>query len=207
MDAVLPDRYTIDRISTPIGVAVFVTDTEGRLAALDWLDFEERLVERLRARAGREAVLSEGQAEPAVRAALQRYFDGETAAVDTVTCHAPGTSFQQTVWKALRTIATGTTATYGELATRIGAPRASRAVGLANNRNPIAVVVPCHRVIGADGSLTGYAGGLDRKRWLLDHEARYSKAAERAQLWMESTACASSTSSGDSRSMRAMSAR
>ena len=81
-----------------------------------------------------------------------------------------GTPFQQRVWSALREIPFGDTASYGELAARIGQPTASRAVGLANGRNPIAIVVPCHRVIGAAGGLIGYAGGLDRKRWLLDHE-------------------------------------
>jgi methylated-DNA-[protein]-cysteine S-methyltransferase len=80
------------------------------------------------------------------------------------------------VWAALRTIAPGHTVSYGELATRIGAPKAVRAVGLANGANPIGVVVPCHRVIGADGSLTGYGGGLHRKRWLLDHESRYQES-------------------------------
>jgi len=112
-----------------------------------------------------------------------------------------GTPFQRAVWTALRSIPAGATMTYGELATRIGAPGASRAVGLANNRNPIGLVVPCHRVIGANGALTGYAGGLERKRWLLEHES------SAAQPRMVSTARASSTSSGDSFSMRAVSAR
>ena len=90
-----------------------------------------------------------------------------------------GTDFQRAVWKALVKIPFGETRTYGEIAHTIGQPRAARAVGLANNQNPIAIVVPCHRVIGANGSLTGYGGGIQRKRWLLQHEARFAKLAER----------------------------
>jgi methylated-DNA-[protein]-cysteine S-methyltransferase len=203
MDDVLPDRYTMDRISTPIGVALFVTDARGALSAFDWADYEDRLSLLFRRGAGASASLTTGRAPEAVRSALARYFDGEVGVIDALTCAAPGTAFQKKVWDALRTIPTGTTLTYGALAARIGAPKAARAVGLANNRNPIAVVVPCHRVIGADRSLTGYAGGLERKRWLLEHEARHT----RHDVWMASTALASSTSSGESLSMRAMSAR
>jgi len=200
MDDVLHDRFTVDRISTPIGVAVFVTDERGSLSALDWEEFETRLVERLRARAGRLALLSAGKAAPQLRDALTRYFDGDIHAVDALACAGRGTPFQERAWAALRKIPAGTTTTYGELATAISA---ARAVGLANNRNPIAIVVPCHRVIGADGSLTGYAGGLERKKWLIEHEARNS----RQPVWIASTARASSASSSESLSMRAMSAR
>ena len=84
---------------------------------------------------------------------------------------AKGTAFQEKVWAALRTIPFGETWTYGQLAKEIGMPKASRAVGLANSRNPISILVPCHRVIGANGTLTGYAGGIENKKWLLDHEA------------------------------------
>jgi methylated-DNA-[protein]-cysteine S-methyltransferase len=103
---------------------------------------------------------------------LQRYFDGDITVIDTIRVTFSGTLFQTKVWSALRTIPGGTTLSYGALAARIGAPKAARAVGLANGSNPIALVVPCHRVIGSDGTLTGYGGGLPRKRWLLDHEAR-----------------------------------
>ena len=174
MDDVLHDRFTVDRISTPIGVAVFVTDERGSLSALDWEEFETRLVERLRARAGRLALLSAGKAAPQLRDALTRYFDGDIHAVDALACAGRGTPFQERAWAALRKIPAGTTTTYGELAKAIAAPNAARAVGLANNRNPVAVVVPCHRVIGADGSLTGYGGGLPAKRWLLAHEAEHA---------------------------------
>jgi methylated-DNA-[protein]-cysteine S-methyltransferase len=106
---------------------------------------------------------------PAVREQLAAYFAGQRTAFD-VPLELRGTAFQQRVWAALRDIPYGETWTYGELAARIGAPAASRAVGLANGRNPISIVVPCHRVVGAGGSLTGYAGGVERKRALLDLE-------------------------------------
>jgi methylated-DNA-[protein]-cysteine S-methyltransferase len=104
---------------------------------------------------------------------LDAYFAGELRAFD-LSLAPSGTDFQRTVWRALLDVQFGTTATYGELARRIGSPRAPRAVGLANGRNPIGLIVPCHRIIGANGSLTGYGGGIERKRWLLAHEARWS---------------------------------
>lgn len=100
---------------------------------------------------------------------LEEYFAGSRRAFD-LPLRVHGTEFQQRVWRALTEIPYGTTWSYGELARRIGNPNASRAVGLANGRNPISILVPCHRVIGADGSLTGYGGGLPRKQWLLAHE-------------------------------------
>ena len=114
--------------------------------------------------------------DPALAAAAQQltaYFAGELSSFDLPLSMA-GTSFQQTVWASLRDIPYGETISYGELARRIGQPSASRAVGLANGRNPISIVVPCHRVVGANGSLTGYGGGLDRKRYLLALEQRVS---------------------------------
>jgi methylated-DNA-[protein]-cysteine S-methyltransferase len=111
----------------------------------------------------------------AARRQLEEYFAGERAAFDLpLAMH--GTPFQLRVWRALCAIPFGTTASYGEIARRIGAPAASRAVGGANHRNPIAIVVPCHRVIGADGSLTGYGGGESRKRKLLDLERTQAPA-------------------------------
>jgi len=107
------------------------------------------------------------------REQLGAYFAGELKDFD-LALHGAGTEFQQTVWRALCEIPYGETTSYGELARRIGQPTAARAVGLANGQNPIAVIVPCHRVIGADGSLTGYGGGLPRKKWLLAHEASHS---------------------------------
>jgi methylated-DNA-[protein]-cysteine S-methyltransferase len=107
---------------------------------------------------------------------LGAYFAGELTNFD-LDLELAGTEFQRRVWAALRTIPYGETRSYGEIATQIGAPGASRAVGLANGRNPIGIIVPCHRVIGASGSLTGYGGGLDRKKALLDLEKRRTPAA------------------------------
>jgi len=116
-------------------------------------------------------------AEPFTAAAAQltAYFDGQLATFD-LPLEPAGTQFQRRVWAALRDIPYGQTASYGQLALRIGQPAASRAVGLANGRNPIAIIIPCHRVIGSDGSLTGYGGGLERKRCLLDLERRAAGA-------------------------------
>ena len=108
-----------------------------------------------------------------VREELQAYFAGELKDFD-LSLAPQGTEFQQRVWRALRDIPYGETISYGELAARIGQPNASRAVGMANGQNPISIVVPCHRVIGADGTLTGYGGGIERKRWLLAHESKGS---------------------------------
>jgi methylated-DNA-[protein]-cysteine S-methyltransferase len=107
-----------------------------------------------------------------VHSQLCAYFDGTLKKFD-FPIHGIGTAFQQQVWQQLQKIPYGTTQTYGELARKIANPNASRAVGLANGRNPIGIIVPCHRVIGANGTLTGYAGGLWRKQWLLAHEQRY----------------------------------
>lgn len=101
---------------------------------------------------------------------LRRYFDGDLEILDGVEVELHGTPFQQRVWMALRTVKAGTTLSYSELAERVGSPSAIRAVGAANGANPIAIVLPCHRIIGRNGSLTGYGGGLDRKQWLLGHE-------------------------------------
>ncbi len=119
---------------------------------------------------GREGWLRDAAPFADLIAQLERYFAGELIEFD-VSVRPSGTPFQERVWGALREIPYGETWSYGELARRLGAPGAARAVGLANGRNPIAIVIPCHRVIGADGSLTGYGGGLERKSWLLRHES------------------------------------
>ncbi len=105
----------------------------------------------------------------ATKQQLSAYFAGSLTKFD-LPLQMPGTVFQQQVWSALTTIDYGTTISYGELAQQIGQPKASRAVGLANGRNPVSIIVPCHRVIGANGKLTGYGGGIERKQWLLNHE-------------------------------------
>ena len=105
--------------------------------------------------------------------ALHAYFEGRVTALDGVDVEMNGTPFQQRVWDALRSVRAGTTTSYAAIARSIGSPSAVRAVGAANGANPVAVIVPCHRVIGSNGSLTGYGGGLERKRWLLAHEGRW----------------------------------
>ena len=102
--------------------------------------------------------------------AMRRYFKGDIAVLRNLAVATSGTPFQTNVWQALRMIKDGTTVSYAGLAARIGKPKAVRATGLANGQNPISIVVPCHRVIGSNGSLTGYGGGLSRKQWLLAHE-------------------------------------
>jgi len=169
-----PGRLTLDRMATPVGQSILVTDDQGRLRVLDFGDYEDRMV-RLLSRAYGPVSLATGTAPTAIRRALEAYFAGDLSQLGQIPWATGGTDFQRTVWQALTSIPPGETLSYGALAARIGRPRAVRAVGLANGANPVAIVVPCHRVIGSDGSLTGYGGGLPRKQWLLTHEgARFS---------------------------------
>ncbi len=117
-----------------------------------------------------DTAIESGDDPGGVVSVLTRYFDGDLTSLDEIDVELHGTAFQQRVWNALRTVTAGTTTSYAELARRVGAPTAVRAVGAANGANPVAVVLPCHRIIGSNGSLTGYGGGLERKRWLLHHE-------------------------------------
>ena len=160
---------TLDRIGTPMGEMLLVTDADGAVRALEFHDFEERLLRLLRRHYG-AVTLEPGRAPEAVRGAVEAYFGGELGVFDRIEVKTGGTPFQRAVWKALREIPAGETRTYGQLAAAIGLPKAVRAVGLANGANPVGVIVPCHRVIGASGALTGYGGGVERKRWLLAHE-------------------------------------
>jgi len=159
------------RHPSPVGDILVVCDDEGRLLALDFADHEDRMRDLLRRQWG-AVQLQPGPLPPAVGAALDAYFAGDLRALDALPTLARGTPFQAAVWQALRDIPPGETESYGDLARRLGKPGASRAVGLANGANPLALIVPCHRVIGANGRLTGYSGGLPRKQWLLAHEAR-----------------------------------
>jgi methylated-DNA-[protein]-cysteine S-methyltransferase len=170
MSAKPPEAFHLDRLDTPIGTALLVTDKDGALRALDWEDFEARMRELLRLQYGGTVALKDKRAPPPIRAALSGYFKGDLDRLATIPCRFGGTSFQQRVWTALSTVTLGTTMSYGALAAKLGVPKAMRAVGHANGSNPISVVIPCHRLIGANGALTGYGGGLDRKRWLLRHE-------------------------------------
>jgi methylated-DNA-[protein]-cysteine S-methyltransferase len=164
-------QFISDRLPTPIGDLLIVADDEGNLRATFWTDQEEDLQRMLRRHfAGRPVELQPERNPHGVTHVIARYFAGELHAIDTLPVATAGTPFQREVWSALREIPCGTTISYGQLAARLGRPAAVRAVGLANGANPIGVVVPCHRVIGANGSLTGYGGGIERKRWLLDHE-------------------------------------
>jgi len=170
----MPERrkFFIDRMTTPLGTAILIADGAGTLRVHCWEDQPEDWRKLFQRRYGDiELVACSDQFRHV--ATLQRYYDGDISALDAIPVAFAGTPFQTRVWNALRTIAGGTTLSYGALAKRIGAPAAVRAVGLANGSNPIGVVVPCHRVIGSDGSLTGSGGGLARKRWLLEHEARH----------------------------------
>lgn len=171
-----PEHLLLDRIATPIGEALLVTDEAGYLRALDWADHEDRMRRLLRLHYG-TTPLEAGAAPPDVRQALQDYFSGNLSALRRIAWRTAGTEFQRSVWAALTHVPVGTTLSYAALASRIGKPEAVRAVGAANGANPISIVVPCHRLIGAHGSLTGYGGGLDRKRWLLEHEGA-RRAAE-----------------------------
>ncbi len=170
----MPDPLTllIDRIATPTGELILVADTHGNLRAIDWTDTEPRF-HRLLARhygPGR-TVLRPARNPFGLADVLHTYFAGETAVIDTIAVATAGTDFQRRVWATLRAIPSGSTISYTDLARRAGHPAAIRAVGHANANNPVGIVIPCHRVIGRDGTLTGYGGGLDRKRWLLAHEA------------------------------------
>ncbi len=167
----------LDRYQAPVAPLLVVTDEEGNLRALEFADHEARMHRLLREHYG-EYELQKGTAPASIIKALDAYFAGGLDALDDVPVATGGTKFQRDVWRALRKIPAGGTISYGALAVKIGRPSASRAVGAANGSNPIAIVVPCHRVIGANGTLTGYGGGLPRKKWLLDHEQKLSGAAE-----------------------------
>ena len=164
-----PIRFFFDTLASPIGDLLLATDEEGVLRALDFQEYDERMRLILRRRYG-EVILEPGAAPQTVTGPIRRYFAGDFDALREVPWRTAGTAFQQSVWEGLTRIPPGQTLSYGALAEKIGAPTAVRAVGLANGANPIPLVAPCHRVIGADGSLTGFGGGLHRKRWLLMHE-------------------------------------
>lgn len=161
----------IDRIPTPIGDMMLVADDDGNLRLAYFAEQEDEVRRTLRRQYGEHGFSLEPARNPhGLSGIITRYFAGDVEAINSIPVHPAGTPFQLEVWSALRRIPCGATTSYGKLAERIGRPAAVRAVGLANGANPIAVVVPCHRVIGSNGSLTGYGGGIERKRWLLDHE-------------------------------------
>jgi methylated-DNA-[protein]-cysteine S-methyltransferase len=161
-------EFFFDRIPTPLGEAQIVCDGEGRLHLFGWYDSD-----RWQSHFG-ECALAQRSDPFGLSAAIAGYFEGNVLVIDDLPVAFSGTAFQNKVWHALRAIPAGETLSYGALAQRIGEPKAVRAVGLANGSNPVGLIVPCHRVIGSDGSLTGYGGGLERKKWLLAHEARHA---------------------------------
>ena len=162
-----------DRIDTPIGEMLIIADHDGNLRAVDWSDHNPRAEDFLRIHYGKKGfTLTPADNPGRLSQAIRNYFAGDLTAIDNLPTKTNGTPFQTQVWQALREIPCGTTVSYATLATRIGRPTAVRAVGLANGSNPIGVIVPCHCVIGSNGSLTGYGGGLSRKQWLLEHESQ-----------------------------------
>jgi methylated-DNA-[protein]-cysteine S-methyltransferase len=168
MEPVLPTYFSL--LESPLGPLLLTCDGGGVLT---------RVLMRTR---GRMATAPEWRRDDAMlgeaRRQLDAYFAGDLYSFDLVLA-LPGTPFQRRVWQALRELHYAETVSYGELARRIGEPNGARAVGLANHHNPLPIVVPCHRVIGADGSLTGFGGGIGRKRWLLSHEARHAQGPHR----------------------------
>lgn len=158
----------IDKMTSPIGTILLVAN-ETYLCALDYEDYEQRMMKLLRRRF--EDIQFKATDDPCgFSSRLRAYLAGDVCCLDDLSVDPGGTAFQRQVWTALRSIPPGTVMTYGELAQRLKRPTAYRAVGMTNALNPISIVIPCHRLVGADGSLTGYAGGLERKRWLLEHE-------------------------------------
>ncbi len=156
----------LERWASPISPLLIVTDEDGALRALDFADHEARMYRLLREHYG-DCTLEKGAAPVSITGALEAYFGGNLEALADVRTATGGTPFQREVWNALRAIPAGGPISYGQLAANLGRPGASRAVGAANGANPIAIVVPCHRVIGANGTLTGY----------LDHEAGFVPVA------------------------------
>jgi methylated-DNA-[protein]-cysteine S-methyltransferase len=162
---------------------LIAVDAQDRLRVLDWESHVERMQRLMDRYYGPDAVALMETDEPhPVRRRLEAYVEGDIAAIDDIATETTGTPFQREVWGALREIPAGQTWSYAQLAAHIRRPAAVRAVGLANGANPIGVVVPCHRVIGANGALTGYGGGIERKRWLLRHEGAAFRDEEPALL-------------------------
>ncbi len=177
-----PHRLLVDHLDSPIGRFTIIADDDGRLRAAGWTVGHDRMEKQARDHARRWGATEPADDPGGLTSAMRAYFAGSLHAIDDLPVAADGTEFQRRVWRALRDIPCGETRSYLDLARAIGNPAAVRAVGLANGANPIGVIVPCHRVIGADGSLTGYGGGLDRKRWLLAHE-RGPAADHDLALW------------------------
>ncbi len=161
-----------NELLTPLGKLLVVAEADGALVAVEFADHQSRMHTLLQRRYGTKLAWQSG-ALPLVSQALEAYFAGDMTPVNELAVSVQGTDFQQRCWLSLRGIPCGQTISYAQQAQWVGSPKASRAVGQANGLNPLAIVLPCHRVIGSNRRLTGYAGGLDKKRWLLQHERRY----------------------------------
>ncbi|MDP9139936.1 MAG: methylated-DNA--[protein]-cysteine S-methyltransferase [Pseudomonadota bacterium] len=171
--------FVLSRRPAPLGEMLVLCDEHGRLRAVDWQDHEARMHALLgRQYPGVETRIRPGSIDRSFHGAIDAYFAGDHARLDALQIETGGTDFQRQLWRSLRTIPAGQTISYGELARNLGRPDASRAVGQANGANPISIVVPCHRVIGSNASLTGYGGGIARKQWLLQHEG-FAAGSER----------------------------
>lgn len=161
-------ELVVDYIPSPVGKIVIVVDGD-MLCSLDFEEYTERMMRLLKRRYA-EVQLKQVDDPHGFSTRIRNYFAGDYDSLTAIPVNTGGTPFQQQVWTALREIPVGQTLAYSRLAARIGKPKAARAVGMTNSLNPVAIVLPCHRVVGCNASLTGYAGGLDRKRWLLGHE-------------------------------------
>ena len=160
-----------DKIYTPLGPLWVICDEQFNLRAVEWDQHRDRMEQLLDIHYRHEGYERLDARDPGgLSAKLRQYFDGDLAIIDTLPTATGGTPFQRQVWQALRTIPCGQVMHYGQLAEVLGRPGAARAVGAANGSNPVSIVVPCHRVIGRNGTMTGYAGGVQRKEWLLRHE-------------------------------------
>ena len=165
-------ELTRETLASPLGKIVLLSDHSGLARALDWIDCRERMHGLLDRHYGRGRWVVSDATAPASPSltALRAYFRGALDALAGLRWSTAGSPFQQQVWAALCSIPPGHTQGYGEFAERIGQPGKARAIGLAVGANPISLILPCHRVVGSGGQLTGYAGGIERKRWLLEHE-------------------------------------
>jgi len=160
-----------DKMSTPLGELWVICDEQFRLRAVEWDEHSARMSLLLDLHYKKNGYCRVDSKNPGgLCQKLDEYFSGNLAIIDALPTETAGTPFQREVWKALREIPCGQVMHYGQLATFLGRAGAARAVGTANGSNPISIVVPCHRVIGSNGTMTGYAGGVARKEWLLRHE-------------------------------------
>jgi methylated-DNA-[protein]-cysteine S-methyltransferase len=163
-----PERIFVGKLDSPIGSVVYLTDGVA-LRAVEFAETPDRLLSAFLRSVGPTPI--DTRSDPlGVGVAIRAYFGGDIRAIEALPATPAGTRFQQRVWSLLRKIPAGRTVTYGAIADQLGTPSAARAVGAANGSNPIPIVIPCHRVIGANGTLTGYGSGVFRKEWLLSHE-------------------------------------